>query len=224
MRKIAPALLAITSFWFAAPALASEDTQNWETVTVNIGLPDRFKLQNETVVRSGGPKGFYEVESNLMVGRKLDKVVTVWLGYTFDPQYNKGTFVLREHRFRQQINFDNFLKLGNVKISGRLRLEERWREGIGGGAAWRLRPQVKASMPFIGKTTLSVSHESFIDLNTNTFQKVGGEERMRNAIYVSAPLNKKFSIEFGYLNQHGFVRNGPDTSDHVLTLGLTASF
>ena len=76
----------------------------------------------------------------------------------------------------------------------------------------------------IGKTTISVSSEAFIDLNNTGFQKVDGLERMRNAIYITAPLNKKISIDFGYLNQHGFVPNGPDTSDHVLTTGLSASF
>lgn len=217
------ALLASSLLASATPALASEDNQHWETVLVNVALPDNFKLQNETVFRTGDAKGFYEIENNFMVGRKLDKVVTLWLGYTFDPQYAQSNFVIREHRFRQQIGFDNFLKLGKVKFSGRLRLEERWREGLA-GTGWRLRPQIKATMPFIGKTSLAISHESFIDLDTATFQKVGGYERMRNAVSVVVPLNKKVSLDFGYLNQHGFVRKGPDSSDNVLTLGLTGSF
>ena len=113
--------------------------------------------------------------------------------------------------------------LGKVKLSGRLRLEERWREGQT-GTGWRLRPQVKATMPIAGKVTLSVSNELFIDLNNSSFQTVDGLERMRNAIFVTVPLSKKIGIDFGYLNQHGFVPNGPDTSDHVLTAGLSASF
>ena len=223
MRSIIFPLALAASVCIAAPASASTDTQYWQTLNLSVALPNNFKVSNETVRRSSDAKGFYEIENNFMVGKKVSKVVTLWLGYTFDPQYSHGTFRLREHRLRQQANFDNFAVLGKVKLSGRLRLEERWREGQT-GTAWRLRPQVKATVPIAGKVTLSASNEVFIDLNNTRFQTVDGIERMRSAIYVTVPLSKKISIDFGYLNQHGFVPNGPDSSDHVLTTGLSASF
>ena len=223
MRSINFPLALAASVCIAAPASASTDTQYWQTLNLSVALPNNFKVSNEVVRRSSDAKGFYEIENNFMVGKKVNKVVTLWLGYTFNPQYSHGTFRLREHRFRQQANFDNFAVLGKVKLSGRLRLEERWREGQT-GTAWRLRPQIKATVPIAGKVTLSASNEVFIDLNNTGFQKVDGIERMRSAIYVTVPLSKKISIDFGYLNQHGFVPNGPDSSDHVLTTGLSASF
>lgn len=219
-RMIVP--MFVCALGAASPAMASEDTQHWETLTLNVALPDSFKLQSETVARTGDAKGFYEIEENVMVGKKLNKTVTVWLGYTFNPTYSHGTFQRREHRFRQQVNFDNVLVLGKAKVSGRMRLEERWREGLP-GTGWRLRPQEKIAMPLVGKTTLTLSSEQFFNLNTMSFQKTSGLDRMRNAISIGMPLSKKVSVDVGYLNQHGFVRNGPDTSDHVLTLGLTAS-
>lgn len=222
MRLSTKILAAIPALLAAGPALASEDTQYWQTLNLAVALPDNFKLSNETVLRTSDAKGFYEIENNLMAGYKANKHVTYWLGYTFDPQYLHGAFRTREHRFRQQVSFDNVAEIGKAKLSGRLRMEQRWRENAP-GTGWRLRPYVKATMPLAGKTTLSVSHESFIDLNTTSFQKVGGYERMRNAVSVGVPLNKQFSVDFGYLNQHGFVRNGPDTSDNVLTVGLSAS-
>jgi Protein of unknown function (DUF2490) len=223
MRSAACLLLAVPMLVTAAPALAGEDTQYWQTVTVNVALPDNFKLQNEAVFRSGDARGFYELENTLSVGRKVNKVVTVWLGYAFDPQYSHGTFIRREHRFRQQVNFDGFAMVGKVKLSARVRLEERWREGLA-GTGWRLRPQIKASVPLVGKATLSVASEPFINLNNTVFQTTDGLDRMRNSISVSVPLSKQISFDFGYLNQHGFVPNGADTSDHVLTTGLSASF
>ena len=223
MRTKLISLALATTLGFAAPAAASEDTQYWQTLNIGVALPDGFKISNETVRRSSDARGFYEIENNFMVGKKVGKVVTLWLGYTFDPQYNHGTFRVREHRFRQQVNFDSFAVIGKVKLSGRVRLEERWREGQT-GTAWRLRPQVKATVPIKGKVTLSVSSEQFIDLNNTGFQTVDGLERMRNAIYVTVPLNKKISVDFGYLNQHSFVPNGRDNSDNVLTAGLSASF
>ena len=223
MRNMIFPLAVAASFGVAAPALASEDTQYWQTLNVSVAVPGNFKISNETVRRSSDARGFYEIENNFMIGKKVNKVVTLWLGYTFDPQYNHGTFRLREHRFRQQINFDNFAVLGKVKLSGRVRMEERWREGQP-GTAWRLRPQLKASTPLARKTTISVSSEAFIDLNNTGFQTVDELERMRNAVYITVPLTKQISFDFGYLNQHAFVPNGPDNSDNVLTTGLSASF
>ncbi|MFM6931515.1 MAG: DUF2490 domain-containing protein, partial [Novosphingobium sp.] len=222
MRNFTRLLALATTICLAAPAAAS-DSQYWQTVNVGVALPDHFKVSNETVLRESDAKGFYEIENNFMAGKKVSKVVTVWLGYTFNPQYSHGTFTRREHRFRQQVSFDNFAVAGKVKFSGRLRLEERWREGQA-GTGWRLRPQVKAVMPIAGKVTLTLSNETFIDLNNSSFQTVDGVERMRNAIYVTVPVSKKISVDFGYLNQHGFVPNAHDTSDNVLTAGLSASF
>lgn len=207
----------------AAPAWAGEDIQHWETLNVTVNLPDDFKLNSETIARSSDARGFYEVEESVMVGKKVSKKVTVWLGYTYNPTYLQGQFRAREHRFRQQVNFDNVVQLGKVRIGGRVRLEERWRNGQQ-GTAWRLRPQVKATLPLPDKFSLSVAHESFIDLNTRTFQRVEGYERMRNSISLGVPLTKNLSMDVGYLNQHGFVPNAVDSSDHAITLGLSGTF
>ena len=223
MRLIQTLLLTAPALALATPALASEDTQNWETVSVTVNLPNNFKINSEAVFRDSDARGFYEIEQSLMVGKKLDKTVTVWAGYIFNPLYNSGTFRTREHRFRQQVNFDNVVQIGKAKLGGRVRLEQRWRENAS-GTGWRLRPQVKASVPVVGKVNFNLSHESFVNLNTTGFQTVSGYERMRNAATISWPLTKQIGVEVGYLNQHGFVRNAPDSSDHVLTLGLSATF
>lgn len=222
LRKTLAIAAAVVIAASGSPAFA-DDFQHWESVNVTVNLPDSFKVSSETVLRTSDARGFYEVEQSLMLGKKLNKKVTVWLGYTFDPLYSHGTFIRREHRFRQQVNFDGFATLGKVKFSGRLRLEERWREGIP-GTAWRLRPQVKAAVPFVGKSTLTFATEEFIDLNNTAFQPVDDFERMRNSVTITVPLSKKVNLDFGYLYQHGFVRAGIDTHDHVLTTGITATF
>ncbi len=206
----------------AQPALAS-DEQAWGTVTVNVNVAKDVRIQSETVARTGNARGLYEVESSLLVGYKITPKITYWGGYVHNPTYLHGDFVAMERRLRQQVTFDNLAKVGPFKMNARMRLETRWRDNAG-GTGWRLRPQVKLSTPIAGKTALNLSHESFINLNTTSFQKVDGYDRMRNAISVSTPLGKTVSVEVGYLNQHGFVRNGPDTDDHVATIGLTASF
>jgi hypothetical protein len=223
MHRFITAAVVAAGFAAASPAIANDDSQVWGTLNASVALPSGLKLQNETVVRSGDARGLYEVEDNLMLGYQADPHVTLWLGYTHDPQYLHGAFNVMERRFRQQVSLDNIARIGPATLSGRLRLEERWRQGQA-GTGWRFRPGVRATLPLIGKAKLQLNHESFINLNTTGFQRTEGYDRMRNWASVVVPLNKRINAEVGYLNQHGFVRGGPDTSDNVLTLGLSASF
>lgn len=208
------------------PALARDDAQLWIGGNANIKLSDKFRLQQEVIARfSDNRNGLYEVESNTLLGYSISKKVTLWAGYTHDPNYAGGDFTVMEHRIREQVTFDNVAKIGGGTLSARLRLEQRWREGVD-GTAWRFRPYVKYSLPFRAghKTALVLSHESFIDLNSTSFQRVEGEERMRNLIAITTPVAKNVSLEVGYLNQHSFVPNGPDNDDHAASVTLGLSF
>ena len=209
----------------AGPARAADDEQLWTTASATVKLADKWRLSQEVTARfSDTRKGLYEIESNTLLGYKVTDTVTLWAGYTHDPQYAGGDFTVLERRAREQITVDNFAKIGRGKLSGRLRMEQRWRENID-GTGWRARPYLKFSMPFREgkKTALVLSSEAFINLNTTSFQKTEGLDRMRNLIAISTPLTKTMTLEAGYLNQHGFVRNGEDTSDHVASLSLSLS-
>jgi len=217
------ATLAATSFAASAPAWAATDSQLWTTQAVNVKLGGNWRAQEELTERfSDAKNGLYEVESNTLLGYKLSKAVTLWGGYTHDPQYSAGHFTVMEHRIREQVTFDNVIRLGSGKLSFRLRGEERWRANIDGTGV-RLRPYVKYTLPLAkgSKTALVLSSEPFINLNTTPFQKQSGLDRVRNLIAINTPLSKKITAEIGYLNQHGFVRGGPDTSDHVASISLS---
>jgi hypothetical protein len=204
----------------ATPAFAKSDEQVWTNFNVTAKLSDRWRLSEEVTVRfSDKRKGLYELESNTLLGYRLSKVVTLWAGYTHNPQYAAGDFTVMEHRAREQVTFDGFARLGNGKLNGRIRLEQRWRNGVD-GTGWRVRPYLKYSLPIAGKTALNLSSEPFFNLNSTPFQKKTGLDRMRNLISISTPLTKTLTGEAGYMNQHGFVRGGPDTSDNVAYFGL----
>lgn len=204
----------------ASPASAKSDSQLWTNLNVNVKLGERWRLSEEGTVRfSDNRNGLYELEVNSLLGYRLNKVVTLWAGYTHNPQYASGDFTVMEHRAREQVTFDGFAKLGTGKFNGRIRLEQRWREHVD-GTGWRLRPYLKYSVPIAGKTALNLSSEPFLNLNTTPFQGRTGLDRVRNLVTVSTPLTKSLSGEIGYLNQHGFVKNGPDTSDNVAYFGL----
>ncbi len=218
-----PLLAAIA---LPSTARASEDEQLWTTASATVKLSEHWRLSQEVVARfSDDRKGLYEIESNTLVGYKLSKAVTIWAGYTHDPQYAGGDFTVMEHRGRQQVTFDNIAKIGPMSISARMRMEERWRDGVD-GTAWRLRPYVKLVMPFRegGKTALVLSHESFFDLNKTNFQRVQGEERMRNMIAITTPVAKNVNAEIGYLHQHGFRPDADDSNDNVASFSLGFSF
>jgi hypothetical protein len=208
----------------ATPAIAAtSDSQLWTNFNVNVKLADRWRLSEEGTVRfSDNRDGLYELEVNSLLGYRLNKVTTLWAGYTHNPQYSSGDFTVMEHRAREQVTFDGFAKLGTGKLNGRIRLEQRWREHVD-GTGWRLRPYLKFSLPIAGKTALNLSTEPFFNLNTTPFQRRTGLDRVRNLVTVSTPLTKALSGELGYMNQHGFVKGGPDTSDNAAYFGLALS-
>lgn len=221
LKAMAPALLV--AGLAASPASAASDSQVWGNLNVSVKLGDRWRLSEEGTIRfSDNRNGLYEVEANTLLGYRLDKVVTVWAGYTHNPQYSSGDFTVMEHRAREQVTFDGFAKIGTGKLNGRLRFEQRWREHVD-GTGWRVRPYLKYSVPIAGKTALNLSSEPFFNLNTTPFQRRTGLDRVRNLITISTPLTKSLSGEAGYMNQHGFVRGGPDTSDNIAYFGLAVS-
>jgi hypothetical protein len=222
MTRLRLSILLIAVFMPTA-AMASSDDQLWTNGVATVKLGDRWRLSEELTARfSDNRQGLYEIESNTLLGYRLNKVVTVWAGYTHDPQYSAGHFTRMEHRAREQVTFENFTKLGPGKLSARMRLEQRWRDGLT-GTGWRLRPYVKYSLPLEGKLALNLSSEPFIDLNTTSFQTKSGLDRVRNLATLSFPLAKTVNGEVGYMNQHLFVSGKPDESDNVAYLGLSLS-
>jgi hypothetical protein len=223
--KSVAALLAASAVCFAATpaAAAKSDEQLWTNFNVTAKLSDRWRLSEEVTVRfSDNRKGLYELESNTLLGYRLDKVVTLRAGYTHNPQYVGGDFTVMEHRAREQVTFDGFARIGAGKLNGRMRLEQRWRNNVD-GTGWRVRPYLKYSLSIAGKTALNLSSEPFFNLNVTPFQKKVGLDRMRNLISISTPLTKTLTGEAGYMNQHGFVSGGPDTSDNIAYFGLSLS-
>jgi len=208
------------------PTLARSDFQQWATASVTVKASDTIRIQNELVARfSDDRNGLYEIENSLLIGYKLNDKITAWAGYVHNPSYDGGDFTVMERRAREQLTFDNIAKLGTASLSARLRLEQRWRDGIDGTAS-RVRPYVKLGIPLGGKNapTLNLTNETFVNLDNTSFQTTDGLDRMRSAVSLSFPVSKTMKLEAGYLNQHRFVRSGPDNDDHAVTGTIGLSF
>lgn len=218
-------LASLATIGGASPAFA-DDFQQWAQFGVRVNVSDHIVLHNETIARfSDETGGLYEIENAAMLGYKLPRKLTVWIGYVHNPQYEAGDFTVMERRARQQISIDDFIMFGKASLSARLRFEERWRDGVD-GTGWRMRPYAKLELP-LGEDdapTLNITAEPFINLNTTAFQATGGLDRLRSAVSLTVPITGKVNIEAGYLNQHRFVRDGPDRDEHALTAALALSF
>lgn len=219
--KLATSLAALGTV-LALPANASEDTAYWQNLNLTVKVSDEVRISSETSLRTSDARGFYQIQQVVLLGYKPSKKVTIAAGYVHTPQYRHGEFTVMERRLREQVSVDDIAKVGPFKIGGRIRAEQRWRDGID-GTAWRLRPSVKATAPLAGKVGLSLSHESFINLNTTAFQRQDGYDRMRNTAAVTVPLNKQIGVELGYINQRNVVRGGPDNVEHILSTSLNVS-
>jgi hypothetical protein len=217
------ALLLLVAVLYPAAASAASDEQLWTSANATIKLTDRWRIQQELTARfSNSRNGLYEIESVTLVGYQPVKNVTVAAGYVHNPQYAHNDFTVMERRAREQVTIDNVAKIGAGKLSARLRAEQRWRENVD-GTAWRMRPYVKFSLPLAkgSKTSLTLSNETFVNLNSKPFQRQDGLDRMRNLIAINTPIAKNLSAEVGYLNQYGFVRGGEDNVDHAASVSLS---
>lgn len=216
------AAIAAAAVALAAPASAADDPQLWTGGSVTAKLSDHWRLSQDLTVRfSDHRNGLYEIESNTLLGYRLSKDVTIWAGYTHDPQYSAGDFTIMEQRAREQVTFDKLAQLGSGRLSGRVRIEQRWRERLA-GTGWRVRPFLKYALPLHkgSRTALVLNTEPFFNLNTTAFQRTSGLDRVRTFAGVSVPLARNMAADVGYLEQHTFVRNGPDTDDHVASVSL----
>jgi hypothetical protein len=216
----------LTALAIATPAAAAQDDQLWANSTVTVKLSSKWRVMEDVTLRFSDHKdGLYEIESNTLLGFVVGKGITVWAGYTHDPQYAAGHFTIMEQRVREQITFDNFAQLGTGRFNGRIRLEQRWRGGVS-GTGWRLRPYLKYTLPFHkgGRTALVMSFEPFINLGTTSFQKTDGLDRVRSFIGIGTPLVKNVTLEAGYLNQHTFVPHARDNDDHIASFSLNMNF
>jgi hypothetical protein len=224
-RNAITAAVLIVSLSMPATAWAKSDEQLWTSANANVKLSDNWRLQQELTARlSDSRNGLYEIESATLLGYRVTKGVTLAAGYVHNPQYSGGDFTVMEHRAREQVTFDNLARIAGGKLSARMRVEQRWRENFD-GTAWRMRPYVKFSLPLAkgSRTSLTLSNEIFINLNSTSFQRQDGLDRTRTLIAINTPLTKALAAEIGYLNQHGFVRGGEDTNDHVASFSLSLS-
>lgn len=217
MRFLACALL------FAATIPAAhaqvEDEQLWIKLSAKTDLSEQVDLAFETNQRLGNAEGgLYESQYVAKIG------VDIGGGFKLTGGLNRVVAIEdrrvdnTEWRPRQELSFPD-LAIGKGALSGRIRLEQRFRSD-GDDVGHRVRPEISYTLPLNDTVDLELGHESYFNLNTTDFGQRSGHERMRNFVEISFPLIDKVDAAVGYLNQYRFNRSAPDRMEHALTLGL----
>jgi hypothetical protein len=165
MRLILP-LFILTGIAIATPARAEPtEAQLWINAIAEVALTEDIDLSLDLVARaSDADDGIFQTQAGTDLNVDLGRGVRVGAGYSHVINYEGGRVDTREHRVRQQVAFP-IGSLAGGRLTGRLRLEQRWRSD-GEDLKLRLRPRIIWSRP-IGPEQLSVriAHESFYNLN-----------------------------------------------------------
>ena len=182
------------------------------------GLPVELTLNGEVRFEPDG-----EVEQFVLrpgVAYAINKRLKVSGGYRYGQTLQEGPDLI-EHRLWQQANYA-LTEIGDARIAGRTRLEQRFREGES-GTGWRIRQQLSLEHP-LAKSGIrfALSNEIIIGLVETDWGNPDGlqENRARASLRWTAG---GVGWEAGYLNQ--FRNGGADdqTNDHIF-LGVSKSF
>lgn len=218
------AFCAVAALCLASPALAQEQDQElWLLGAASAPVGENTEFEFDTVARFGNDAGgLYELELNTLLNHEIGGGISIGGGYTRNIGYSRGDVTNTENRLRAQVGVAG--EVGKLKLSGRVRVEARFRND-GDDIGYRLRPQIKASLPLGGPFGLVLSHESFIPLNDTDWRQNAGYDRMRNFAGLNIKASKAVAFELGYMNQYAF-RAAParDVMDHALSIGTSLSF
>ncbi len=192
---------------------------NWLQTFNTISLSKKWSLHLEYQWRrTDGLKNWQQSLLRIGANYKLNDNVAAHLGYgwieTFPygdyPIANNGTFP--EHRIYEQISFRQ--PVNKILFTHRFRIEQRWLGRVKAGTAgnreiedWfflhRFRYQFRTQYPFYTKGDKqfygAAADEIFIGAGKNLGINIFDQNRL--FLLFGFKLNKKISIEAGYMNQ-----------------------
>ena len=210
-------------------AKPTDDLQNWSTVTYT-GEVKRLIIYGEVQNRAvlAGPANsqpqFLYVRG--MLGYRFNKHVSLGQGYTWVQSFQPQLWT--EHQPFQQVLLEG--KLKRLKLSNRLRVEERFIQGLD-GVGVRLREEVKLVYPLdkAEKWSLIAFDELFCNLNTmrtgsSEYTVVPHQGIDQNWLFIglSRKLNRHMSATAGYMLRNNNVENSgiPLPRNHMIMLTL----
>lgn len=208
------------SFVAASPTYA-DDNQGWTALFVNGPVTDgklllwfdghaRFRDDAEelgvTIFRPG-------------VGWRVSDRLSLWGGVARVTVHIDGPDI-DEDRIWQQATYSLGSPFGG-SLSGRSRLEQRFRDDQGDDTGWRFRQFVRWARPIEGtKFGWLVWNELFWGLNDADWGQRDGFDQNRLLLGITWQFNPRMRIEAGYLNNILDTPGGSDRTNHNVSVGL----
>ncbi len=219
--------MALSALLLAAPSARAEDgdfddAQIWTSYSASGQIKGDLAGAFDVAVRftdTASRLGHLQVRG--LLGWRINPGFIVGAGYSYVRTESAIGRVAHEHRMFQQASYPLF-RLDGVALTGRTRLEQRSFEEIS-GTAWRLRQQVRATVPLRGPSGLrAVFHtEAYVLLNAPIADAPAGFNQIRTFAGLGFPLFGNTAMEAGYLNQTLFP--GADRHNHVLSIGVATA-
>lgn len=207
------AVLCAAALVAPAPAIASEDEQLWIGTSAWGPVSGELGVWAEAQVRvTDGASRVGVRNARIGLGWEANRDLSLYGGYAWFRLTPAGRAAVTEHRTWQQALY-TLATPGTVRVVGRTRLEQRWREGQG-GTSLRVRQMLRVVVP-LGRPTqpaLVASTEAFAEL-ADTAWIDSGADQLRSFAGVSVPLRPKVALEVGYLNQAPLQRGRAGPND-----------
>ncbi len=205
------------------PAAAIDgDTQLWNTQNFNFTVDSKWSANFEVQERWYGDISYF----SLFIVRpsityKWNDRLSFTAGYGHFRSYDEDGRFQDENRIFQQAAIRLFGGKDQPALTWRTRLEQRFFDGTN-EPTWRLREQLRFTLPLVERVQGVYWTEAYWRLNT-TERAESGLEQWRHFTGLNFEIHKKFTFEAGYMNVHTWRARG-DTMDHVPWLISTIKF
>jgi hypothetical protein len=224
MKRFAIPAIAVLASLTSVHAAAQDDRQVWSAVFASGPVAQdsrllvwfdghaRFRDEGDqldtTIIRPG-------------VGWRVSPRLDLWAGYAHVTLRRPGPDG-EEHRAWQQATYP-IAEIGGGRLTGRTRLEQRFREG-GDDTGWRLRQFVRWSRPVAGPdVSVVASNETFLAFNDTDWGQRDGFDQNRAFVGLAWQARSRVRLEAGYMLQH--IDGGPAgnrQNDNLLLSAFTA--
>ena len=205
-----------------ASAQTNTDEQLWLNATALGTIAGDALFHAELQPRIGNDAGgLDQFIARGAVGYRASPMVSIYQGYAYVESPRDNLPRLKEDRSFQQLSLGP-VQVGRGELSGRTRLEQRWRSD-GDDMGLRLRHQVRYEHP-LTRSDRSIAAlgwvEGFVNLKDTDWGNRSGFDQLRSFAGLEFSVTGASTVEAGYMNQFVDVPNGGNTVRHVASITL----
>lgn len=204
----------------AATPASARGVQPWSQLQLTGRVADGWSLASDISGRSATDNRERQLLVRLQAGRALSNDVTIWLGYVRAETFNDDRRNGLEQRATGQLDW-NAGSLGPFDLSLRTRAEARFFRKSG-NMAWRLRQQVRLTLPISDLVEISGAAEPFVTINNNS-DAPRTLDQLRLTATVSTKLTEQATLNVAYYNEHVF-RSERTYVNHIMPVTLAWRF